>query len=369
MDYFSVFYHGIADVLQEEEQIYKIIDEQCSEIFQIMNSVGLQPTLQGHGYVKKLWSAYGKTSTIVTQINRMRTGLMKVSDKYVEYERKVLTESENIITIKNGFSRSAAKTVKTVSGSEHAKFEGLDSAKKNVWKNAFYEGTIGAWKENWASAKRFLKGSKAVGTEGWSVLHENLYADLENSNLPPIAIGLIKKGIKQTEEVISDYADITDAILNFSDWEHTKGGVLAVASLIDIGGAGAEDALESVFNLAEGSWMERYEEIQQKTGDAVKEGNYIEAAVSFLGGGIETFTKGTVEVCSDWITAQANSKLGNITELFLGKEIKFEDIGEGIAEHTGVNPGTIIADIGSDVSNGVSSALDGFTNWIGGIGR
>ena len=78
MDYFSVFYHGIADVLQEEEQIYKIIDEQCSEIFQIMNSVGLQPTLQGHGYVKKLWSAYGKTSTIVTQINRMRTGLMKV---------------------------------------------------------------------------------------------------------------------------------------------------------------------------------------------------------------------------------------------------------------------------------------------------
>ena len=187
--------------------------------------------------------------------------------------------------------------------------------------------------------------------------------------MPPIAIGLIKKGIKQTEEVISDYADITDAILNFSDWEHTKGGVLAVASLIDIGGAGAEDALESVFNLAEGSWMERYEEIQQKTGDAVKEGNYIEAAVSFLGGGIETFTKGTVEVCSDWITAQADSKLGNITELFLGKEIKFEDIGEGIAERTGVNPGTIIADIGSDVSNGVSSALDGFTNWIGGIGR
>ena len=76
-----------------------------------------------------------------------------------------------------------------------------------------------------------------------------------------------------------------------------------------------------------------------------------------------------MEVCSDWITAQADSKLGNITELFLGKEIKFEDIGEGIAERTGVNPGTIIADIGSDVSNGVSSALDGFTNWIGGIGR
>ena len=49
------------------------------------------------------------------------------------------------------------------------------------------------------------------------------------------------------------------------------------------------------------------------------------------------------------------------------QEEQLQQIGEIIADHTGVNPGTIVADIGSDISGGISSALDGFADWLGGI--
>ena len=94
MDHFSVLYQGLENTLQEEGKIYRIVDEQCGELFKIMNTVSLQPTLWGHGYTDKLWEAYSRISTISSYVGRMQNGLGKVFDKYMEYEQKVLSEAE-----------------------------------------------------------------------------------------------------------------------------------------------------------------------------------------------------------------------------------------------------------------------------------
>ena len=92
MDYFSVNYQGLESIRQQEEKIYQILDGICEELFLIKSNVDVQPTLWGHGYGGKLWEAYSRTVTISSHVNRMRTGLGKVSDKYMEYGQKVLAE-------------------------------------------------------------------------------------------------------------------------------------------------------------------------------------------------------------------------------------------------------------------------------------
>ena len=368
MDHFSVLYQGLENTLQEEGKIYRIVDEQCGELFKIMNTVSLQPTLWGHGYTDKLWEAYSRISTISSYVGRMQNGLGKVFDKYMEYEQKVLSEAEEVMTVRNGFSKGSAKAAGEAAR-EHAEFEEKNQKASGGWKHALYEGTVGSWKKNWGQTLAILEGARDTAGEGYTVLRDNFYEKLEDSDLPPFVIGGIKKVIGKAEGTVSGYADIVQGILDFTDPESREDAFLAVVGMLDPTDLGAEDAVESVFDITadDSPLMQRLDEVQQRTADAVREGNYLEAAATFFGGGFEALAEGTAEVGMDWITAQVDGKLGSATELVLGEKIELEDIGEIIADHTGVNPGTIVADIGSDISGGISSALDGFADWLGGI--
>lgn len=369
MDYFSVNYQGLESIRQQEEKIYQILDGICEELFLIKSNVDVQPTLWGHGYGGKLWEAYSRTVTISSHVNRMRTGLGKVSDKYMEYEQKVLTEAEGIITVKNGFSKKAVKTAKAASD-QHEKFFEKNQKNTATWKDVVYDATVGSWKENWGQMLTITKRGKTWAKEGWTVLRENGYEELENSDLPPFVKGLIKAGVGKLEGFASDTADILEGILDFTNEEAVKKGILGVVSILDPFELGGEDVVESVFDMTaeDSSLMQRMDEIQQRTGEALQDGNYLEAAVTFFGGGAETLIKGTTEVVTDWATAQVDGKLGKATLWTLGEAYTLEDLGEVSASHTGVNPGTIVADIGSDIGGGISSALDTVADWFGGLG-
>mgnify|MGYP007066803159 FL=1 len=80
-----------------------------------------------------------------------------------------------------------------------------------------------------------------------------------------------------------------------------KKGILGVVSILDPFELGGEDVVESVFDMTaeDSSLMQRMDEIQQRTGEALQDGNYLEAAVTFFGGGAETLIKGTTEVATD----------------------------------------------------------------------
>lgn len=368
MDHFSVLYQGFENTLQEERKIYRIVDEQCGELFKIMNTVSLQPTLWGHGYTDKLWEAYSRICTISSYVGRMQNGLGKVFDKYMEYEQKVLAEAEEDITVKNGFAKGSVREAKAAVR-EHIEFEEKNQKASGSLKDALYEGTVGSWKRNWGQTLAILEGTKVVSGEGYTVLRDNFYENLESSDLPSFVTGAIKKLIGKAEGTVSDYMDIVQGILDFTDPESREEAFLAVVDILDPTDLGAEDVVESVFDITtnDSPLMQHIDEVQQLTVDAVQEGNYLEAAVTFIGGGFETVAKGTTEVGMDWITAQVDGKLGSATELIMGEKIKLEDIWEIIANHTGVNLGTIVADIGSDISGGISSTLDGFADWLGGM--
>ena len=164
MDHFSVLYQGLENTLQEEGKIYRIVDEQCGELFKIMNTVSLQPTLWGHGYTDKLWEAYSRISTISSYVGRMQNGLGKVFDKYMEYEQKVLSEAEEVMTVRNGFSKGSAKAAGEAAR-EHAEFEEKNQKASGGWKDALYEGTVGSWKKNWGQTLAILEGARDTARE------------------------------------------------------------------------------------------------------------------------------------------------------------------------------------------------------------
>ena len=147
MEYFSANFNGMTQVLQKEKALSDRLSQIASELFSCSAKAASMGSLNNKGYAGKIWKAYGNAGNRQVEVYRMSQGLSKVCDAYRNYEAMVLSAA---------YAKDAKKH---------------QLAKKNTFGQAVYDGTIGAWKENYENGAKSLelvkKTRKDIG-ENWS---------------------------------------------------------------------------------------------------------------------------------------------------------------------------------------------------------
>ena len=232
MDYFSVKFNALEEAMQKEMTVNSMLSEECDNLMRILATVGVQPSLKGHGYVDKLWTAYNHVSTIASQVVRMNNGLEKVFDKYMEFEQKVINQADEIMTTKNGFSKSSVKAADKAVDS-YADFREKNEKKDSAW-DVLYDGTIGSWKDNAGQYGDLLDDFEQWKEEGLDPTIDNGYDWLEEKGVPKEIIDWAKKKTDSFSDKVDHLVDIQQGVLNPGDWDYTHDGVNAFLDEVGI---------------------------------------------------------------------------------------------------------------------------------------
>lgn len=364
MGQFSVNYQGLSAVASSEDRIAQAVSDAATQITAVTANVATQPSLWGKGYSDKLWKVYSQVTSIQMDITRMGTGIRKVYDAYMEHENQVLSKAEGTLTVKNGFTKSAAKTAAKASAAQEKLVVSKKQVKKATFGSILYDSTIRSWGSNIKDMKNILKEVESYkDTTGRAVL-ENIYGWMEDNGAPGLLVGAAKMLVGKANKIVEGYTDVMQAVLDFKNPKHLKDGIVSFASMMKVDGKVIEETFDIV--SPDSYLVKRQHELEGRVVQAIQDGNYLEAGVTFLGSGVETLGKGVVDVGCRWIGATVDSEVGKVTEFFTGEKVTVSDAFNSLEQVSGINPGEIFHDVTTGISDGVSSALDSFTSWLGG---
>lgn len=334
MEYFSANFNGMTQVLQKEKALSDRLSQIASELFSCSAKAASMGSLNNKGYAGKIWKAYGNAGNRQVEVYRMSQGLSKVCDAYRNYEAMVLQDAAEIMTVKHGFSKGAVKKAKGMSAAYAKDAKKHQLAKKNTFGQAVYDGTIGAWKENYENGAKSLelvkKTRKDIG-ENWS---KSIDYWLEELGLEGPALGIYKtiknKIFDKVDGFLSLREDILGVAFHFTDLKSLKEGAVAVLGEMTGDGPleGVDKVLDSTLDVLspESDTMQQYQEINTKAQDAFDKGNYMEGVSLLAGGSIEALANGTMEAGSNFLGEMLDSNIKEVSTLITGEESSFVDV-------------------------------------------
>lgn len=333
MDYFSANFNGMAQVVQKEKALSDRLSQIGAELLSCSAKAASMGSLNNKGYPGKIWNAYGNAGNRQIEVYRMSQGLSKACDAYRNYEARVLQDAAEVMTVKNGFSKTAAKSAKGIAAAYGKDAQKQQLAKKNSFGQAVYDGTIGAWKENLDNASKIVelvKNTRKDIGDNWS---KGIDYWLEEQGLQGPALGVYKtiknKLFEEVDDFLSLREDIVQAVVNFPDLKSLKEGTVAVVGEITGDGPlkGLDKALDSSLDVLspESDTMKQYQETYAEAQEAFSEGNYLEGASLLAGGSVDAMVNGIQESGSNFLGGWMDDKIKEVSTLATGAESTFVD--------------------------------------------
>ena len=133
MAHFRVNYAQLQNCIEAEEKARKIIDQNASELFNIMAAVGAVGATMGElGYAGKVWNAYSKATNEKSAVYFLERDLRTIHDLYMQCEKNVLQHADEDISRKNGFTASAVKKADKTSAKYDKNYEKKQQNKKET---------------------------------------------------------------------------------------------------------------------------------------------------------------------------------------------------------------------------------------------
>lgn len=337
MSYFSVDYTVMAQAMQTEEELRKRFDSVLQRLLKCSAKAASIGSLRNKDYHGKIWQVYSGAVRRQSEIYRMYQGLAKSSDTYREYEMKVLSQTGDIMTAKNGFSEKSVKKVKAAVKDYKKYAAAHELAKDKTFGNILYDATVGQWAKSWNDCKdavKFIKETRDDIGKNWS---DNFDFWLKEQGLDGPLLGALVTGknklMKKADNLFSTSEDIILGILDFPDMESFKDGAVSVLSLMTGKTAleGIDEAAGSAFSvlLPESGARQLYDNISGRAAEAFKAGDYLEGIGIYLGGSAESIAVGLGDAAADYIGGQADSFIKKASTLMTGEESGIVDVLNG----------------------------------------
>ena len=228
---FSVDYDGIQNVITEQERMAKVFSQNADQLFKIMSSVGLNPSLSKKGYAKKLWTAYSNISNRQGNIAILSSALSKINDTYLNCENKVIQEMEDDVITENGFSKKTAKIADKAERKSKKTVE-KETQKKTLGER-FYESFEESTKGNAKQVSNIINGAQDIRENAGKARTENFLGWLEDEGVPEIIVDKIREKGAEINDIITNYEDVVYGVLN---WHSTEGRYRGSSGLVSLFG-------------------------------------------------------------------------------------------------------------------------------------
>lgn len=328
MDRFSVNYQGMAEAVQTEQQLSERLSDLASRLASCNAKALAIGSLRDKGYHRKIYQISSSVGNRQSDVYRMSQGLMKVCDAYRSYELQVLQQAEEIITVKNGFSRKMTRQVKSTVKSYEKQVEKNRFVEEKTFGSLLYDGTVGQWKENWVNCKEAVLGIKELRKDIGEYWAENFYGFLEEHGVDGVALGGVKFVMDKTVGALDSFLDSSEnivlGVVDIPNPESVKDGVVTVFS-----GMTKDTSLEGIDKVMEGTLetlmpgsevrME-YESMTAKVKEAFESGNYLKGAEMYLTGSAKVFGQGIADAGANVAGKWADDFVKDASQLLTGEE-------------------------------------------------
>lgn len=394
MAQFRVNYAQLQNCIEAEEKARKIIDQNASELFNIMAAVGAVGATMGElGYAGKVWNAYSKATNEKSAVYFLERDLRAIHDLYMQCEKNVLQHADEDISRKNGFTASAVKKADKTSSKYDKNYEKNQQNKKETLGDTIYNSTIKGTVENFKSVRKMMDDFKEWRGTGGSVVVEKFYGMVEKKTnkfcievfgqkINPL-VGVLRLGEGAVSGYYESWENMVYGVFHMDDPKAVGKGIISYLVLITPSTKGLDGkakatakkqaetwgkylkpykTAEKVFSISYDTvtsdyYVKRQIENLNKFEESVRKGDVLGANNAIVAGTIEQ-TKAVADIGVRWVQSVVDKGILKKVSNVVGKPITVDVVNEYIAEQTGVNPGKAFTELNSVLGSVLSDILE-----------